>query len=55
MDHFGLRGELLLDRHRETNRRIYERVQRFPGDCRRDQAEENDCAKHKAIMSDSVG
>ena len=48
LEHF----ELLLDRHRETNGRICERVQRFPGEYRRDQSEENDCANIPASISD---
>ena len=46
------RQNLLLDRSRETPGRTYERVQRFPGDCRCDQSKENDYAKHAAIISD---
>ena len=48
------RQNLLLDRSRETPGRTYERVQRFPGECRRDQAERNDYPKHEAIISDAV-
>src|ERR1700732_4902170 len=48
------RQNLLLDRIRETPGRTYERVQRFPGECRRDQAERNDYPKHEAIISDAV-
>ena len=49
------RQNLLLDRSRETPGRTYERLQRFPGECRRDQSKENNRPKHKAVISNSIG
>ena len=40
--------ELLEDSSRKTCRSVDESVQGLVGECRRDQAEENDCPKHEA-------
>jgi hypothetical protein len=45
------RPELLLDRRPKACGCVYEHVQRCAGECRRDQAKENNCPKNAAFIS----